>query len=698
MTTILIVEDDDTIRSNVTRLLKLEGYDIESAENGRLGLERARAVRPDVVISDISMPEMDGFELLQAIRKDSNLASTSVMLLTALDDRASMRRGMTAGADDYLAKPFTRVELLDALAGLLQKRGRIEASIESAVKAREEQLQRAFTEHLGGHSVPGRFDLTPPIGSITETVFDATVLFSDIRGFTSLAERLSSREVAELLNEYFERVCEPILKYGGQQLRFIGDGLMAVFADVPGGSPLAPARRAISAALGMTLATHEYRSWLAQRFAQRGLPPFAIGIGLHAGEVTICRLGTTGNKETTPIGDTVNVAARLQSASKELGWTVVASSLVLRQAGQGVQTGGITSLEVRGKNAFMEVAEVLGLAAGPEDQRHGLATLAERAGEVSEALRINSDITARAVKGALQSKLSALKDHQFGSGQESPSLKGYRLTRKIGSGGMTEVFLAEREADHRPVVLKVLDASGQGASDYLSRFIQEYAMLSRIRHPHVIAIYDQGFTDDLAYIAMEYFERGDLRPEITGGMKQHRALEVVTQVALALEAIHERGIIHRDLKPENIMRRADGSVALADFGIAKSTGAENFAFTQTRHGDVVGTPYYLSPEQAAGREIVPQTDLYSLGVMMFEMIAGYRPFRAETLDALLALHISAPTPVLPPADSALQPVVDKLMAKTPAERYPSARALLKDLALRQLGGTIPHQAAMGAGH
>jgi serine/threonine-protein kinase PpkA len=699
MTTILIVEDDDTIRSNVTRLLKLEGYDIESAENGRLGLERARAMHPDVVISDISMPEMDGFEMLEAIRGDSQLAATSVMLLTALDDRASMRRGMTAGADDYLAKPFTRIELLDALEGLLRKRGRIEASIETAVKVREEQLQREFTERLGGHSVPGRFDLGPPIGSITDTVLDATVLFSDIRGFTSLAERLSSREVAELLNEYFERVCQPILKHGGHHLRFIGDGLMAVFADMKGDSPLAPARRAVSAALGMTLATHEFRSWLAQRFVQRGLPPFAIGIGLHAGEVTICRLGATDNKETTAIGDTVNVAARLQAASKELGWTVVASSVVLRQAGQGVQTGGITSLEVRGKNAFTEVAEILGLNAGPEDQRHGLATLAERAGEVTEALRINSDITARAVKGALQSKLSAFKDHRFGSGAEAPSLKGYRLTRKIGSGGMTEVFLAVREADGFPVVLKVLEASGRGASEYLSRFIQEYALLSRIQHPHVIAIYDQGFTDDLAYIAMEFFERGDLRPEITGGMTQHRALEVVTQVALALQAIHERGIVHRDLKPENIMRRSDGSVALADFGIAKSTGDDNLALTQTRHGDVVGTPYYLSPEQAAGDDIAPQADLYSLGVMMFEMLAGYRPFRAETLDALLALHVSAPTPALPPASSALQPVIENLMAKVPGARYASARALLDDLALRQLGSTVTQPAATpGAQH
>jgi serine/threonine-protein kinase PpkA len=689
MTTILIVEDDDAIRNNVTRLLKLEGYDIASAINGREGLERARELRPDVVISDISMPEMDGFELLEKIRADKVLAATSVMLLTALDDRASMRRGMTAGADDYLAKPFTRVELLEALQGLLKKRGRIEESIQSAVQEREEHLTRAFTESLGGNRLPDKFGLEPPEGAVTDQVLQATVLFSDIRNFTSLAEKLSSSEVAELLTYYFERSCEPVLTNGGRNLKFIGDGLMAVFSDTLAGSPLPAARRAVSAALAMALAAHEFRGWLDRRFGPRGLPPFAIGVGLHAGEVTLCRLGTIQNKETTPIGDTVNTAARLEGASKELGWTVVASSAVLQQAGEGVQTGGMTSLAVRGRDGYVDVAEITGLVTNLEDKKHGMATLTERAEEVRAAVRINSEITARAVKGALKTKLSALKEHQFEPGGAPLRLKGYRLTRKIGSGGMTEVYLAVREEDGLPVVLKVLDAAGKATSEHLSRFIQEYTLMSRIDDPHVIRIYDQGFTDDHAYIAMEYFQRGDLRSELNSGMTQQRVLEIVVQVARALEAIHGRGIIHRDLKPENIMLRPDGSVALADFGVAKSMmHAESMALTQTRHGDVVGTPYYLSPEQASGHHITPATDMYSLGVMTYEMLTGQRPFRADSLDVLLAHHLNAPTPELPRAHEALQPVLDKLMAKKPQERYASARDLLIDLEERALLRTV----------
>ena len=137
------------------------------------------------------------------------------------------------------------------------------------------------------------------------------------------------------------------------------------------------------------------------------------------------------------------------------------------------------------------------------------------------------------------------------------------------------------------------------------------------------------------------------------------------------------------------MRRADGSVALADFGIAKSIlQQEIFALTQTRHGDVVGTPYYLSPEQASGQPITPLSDLYSLGVLMFEMLTGERPFRAESLELLLAQHVSAAPPVLPAPHAALQPVIERLMAKKPGDRYPSARALLAELEERSLSRTV----------
>ena len=156
-------------------------------------------------------------------------------------------------------------------------------------------------------------------------------------------------------------------------------------------------------------------------------------------------------------------------------------------------------------------------------------------------------------------------------------------------------------------------------------------------------------------------------------------------MAQPLEAVHAGGIIHRDLKPENVMLRADGSVALADFGVAKPLHKdESLGLAQTRHGEVVGTPYYLSPEQARGDPITPASDLYSLGVMFFEMLAGERPFSGETLELLLARHLNATPPRLPPDVAALQPVLVRLLAKSPADRYASARDFLDDLGRPEL--------------
>jgi CheY-like chemotaxis protein len=678
MTTVLVVEDDDAIRVNITRLLKLEGFEILAAIDGARGLEQARIARPDVVISDIGMPEMDGFALLEAIRGDAQLASTPVMLLTALDDRASMRRGMTAGADDYLAKPFTRVELLEALQGLLRRKGRLERRIEQAVGEREAHLRRAFSESVGGRKLPDKFGLDVPPGVVAHRVLQAVVLFADIRDFTRMAERLDSAEVAELLNGYFARCGEPALRHGGGHLKFIGDGMLAIFEQRDA------ARRAVAAALDMALAAQGFRGWLERRFPGRGLPPLAIGVGLHQGEVKLCRVGSPDAREEATVGEAVNVAARLEQSSRELGWTVVASREVLLDAGAGVQTGGMTSLPARAAGEHIEVAQIVGLDAGPAAAEAAPLMSGAASADIRAAVHANSEITARAVKGALQSRLSALRTHAFAPGQEPLRLRGYRLVRKIGAGGMTDVYLCEREQDGLPVVLKVLDA-GKRAAQHLSRFIQEYTLLSRIEHPNVVRIHDQGFTDDHAYIAMEYFARGDLRAELGAGMSRGRVLQVMEQVARALAAIHASGVIHRDLKPENIMRRADDTVALADFGIAKSLlQADRMGLSETRHGDVVGTPYYLSPEQAAGRDTTALSDLYSLGVVMYELLTGRRPYQAETLDLLLARHLHAPTPRLPDEHGQLQPVLDRLMAKSPRDRFGSAEAFLAELKSRGL--------------
>ncbi len=396
MTTILIVEDDAAIRTQIARLLRLQGYGTLEAADGAAAVASLRRGGVAAVISDVTMPGMGGFELVAAIRDDPALAATPVLLLTALGDRASMRRGMTSGADDYLVKPFAPEELVQALAGVLEKKARIADSIELAVQERVALLRRQLAAAAGARLRGDEYGLQPEAGATVDRQVEATVLFADIRNFTAVAEQLGSGGVAELLAAYFELACRPVLANGGVHVRFIGDGLMSMFVDGP--APIPAARRAVAAALGIALAAHEFRAWVEQRFA--GLPPFAIGIGLHAGEVTLCRLGSDEGAETTPIGDSVNVAARLEAASKELGWTVVASRAVTQLAGEGVQTAGAAALALRGRSEDIEVHEITGLLTTPQEQLLGFPSLDARGRAMRTAVAVNSALAAQSPDGS----------------------------------------------------------------------------------------------------------------------------------------------------------------------------------------------------------------------------------------------------------------------------------------------------------
>ena len=306
-----------------------------------------------------------------------------------------------------------------------------------------------------------------------------------------------------------------------------------------------------------------------------------------------------------------------------------------------------------------------------------------------EALRAAMDerkaaeITQRMARTAAYSDLNRPPEVARVSAGNSPNaqvieINGYHVIRKIGSGGMSTVYLVSRIEDQQEVVMKILDSKLCEDNEFLMRFIQEYGMISKIESRHIVKIYDQGFTDRHVYIAMEYFANGDLRGRIKSGVvNAEAAIELLAQIASALQAIHEHGIVHRDLKPENIMFRADGSLAIVDFGIAKMISDVN-SLTQTGH--ILGTPYYLSPEQGKGDALDGRSDLYSAGVMLFEMLAKKRPYIATTPIALVNKHINDPIPRLPAGLERYQPLIDILMAKNPSERFASARQLREYLA------------------
>ena len=276
----------------------------------------------------------------------------------------------------------------------------------------------------------------------------------------------------------------------------------------------------------------------------------------------------------------------------------------------------------------------------------------------------------------------------------------YLIGNRLGAGGMGEVWLAEDTRLERKVALKLLPPEFTTDADRLRRFVQEAKSASALNHPNIITIYEIGELDGAHFIATEFIDGVTLRQQITSGtLTLSAALDCAIQSATALAAAHEAGIVHRDIKPENVMLRRDGIVKVVDFGLAKLTErrtpagavgpvgvdkeAETRAKLSTDPGTVIGTPQYMSPEQARGQNVDARTDIFSLGVMLYEMIAGRPPFDGvNALDVISAILQKEPQPLKSqtveiPAE--LQRIINKALRKDREERYQTARDLLNDL-------------------
>jgi serine/threonine-protein kinase PpkA len=255
---------------------------------------------------------------------------------------------------------------------------------------------------------------------------------------------------------------------------------------------------------------------------------------------------------------------------------------------------------------------------------------------------------------------------------------GYTVVHIIGQGGQAQVFLAERDHDGLRVALKVLNRTLRNDPVFLQRFVREYKLVASVNSPYVARIYDQGFSGDHPYIAMEFLPSGTLAARIREGLTTRAALRIASQIAQALEAIHSRGIVHRDLKPANILFRADGRPVLVDFGLARDMRVNS---TLTVAGQFLATPRYMSPEQCLGRPIDARSDLYSLGAVLYEMITGRKIYDGANSAEVIAMHVNAPPPQLADLLSVHQPLLDRLLAKEPNERFQSAAEVVAEIGL-----------------
>lgn len=254
-------------------------------------------------------------------------------------------------------------------------------------------------------------------------------------------------------------------------------------------------------------------------------------------------------------------------------------------------------------------------------------------------------------------------------------IRGHRCIKQVGSGGMCTIYLAESERAGTVVVLKVFQQVPDVSERLVSfdRFLQEYEIVAGLKHQNIVRIYDLGIADDHAYIAMEHFPGGDLRQRMKTPLSSAAAVDYLRQIASALDAIHSVGVLHRDLKPANIMLRSDGSVCLIDFGLAK---ANMYEVELTGAREIFGTPYYMSPEQGHAEAIDARSDLYSLGVIFYEMLTGQKPYKGSSAMEVIYKHRRAALPAIPAEFAAFSNILNRLLAKSPADRFQSARELL----------------------
>lgn len=258
-----------------------------------------------------------------------------------------------------------------------------------------------------------------------------------------------------------------------------------------------------------------------------------------------------------------------------------------------------------------------------------------------------------------------------------PQIPGYTTEEQVGRGGMATVYLATQDSMKRKVALKVMLNHLGEDNVWAKRFIQEAQVVAQLSHPNIVPVFDVGEHQGQFYIAMEHMKGGSLKDLMEKDIPLRQAVKIIAGVAAGLDFAGEKGFVHRDIKPDNIMFRENGYPVILDFGIVKQKGASNSKMTQT--GMVVGTTSYMSPEQAQGKELDERSDIYSLGIMLYELLTGDVPFKGESDINVLMMHIKDPPPPLPGHLSVFQPLIDKCLAKKPQHRYLRASGLIGHL-------------------
>jgi CheY-like chemotaxis protein len=360
---IVVIEDDVHIRTLMVALLRRQGYDVAEAPDGEAGLELIVSHHPDLIVSDVQMPGMTGFQVLDEVRRNPELASTPVILLTALSDRVHMRHGMTAGADDYITKPFELSELSEAVYAQLNKRTQQNeaagTALQEALRRQQKNLSTLYEhrllEELGAGWQTGN-------GADDEKFEHATVLFADMASYSQLAQDLNGEELSQLVKRFYASAGDTVSLFGAFHIQFVGEGLLAIFVDSSDTESVNHGLRAGRASLALAESIYGMRHYLEAQYPGRSLPLFRVSIGLHCGPVVLTRIDdpVTGKpSQILPVGDAVSTAVLLQKQAMSMDWPVIASKTVLDGIAAPCRLGREAELQLPGRKDPLQAAELL---------------------------------------------------------------------------------------------------------------------------------------------------------------------------------------------------------------------------------------------------------------------------------------------------------------------------------------------------
>jgi class 3 adenylate cyclase len=533
----------------------------------------------------------------------------------------------------FTAGDFKLVQILCAPAANAILQGRIE---------RTSELKRYVSPQIAERVVSGgRIELTNKRAELT-------MFLVELKGFTEAAEETEPEESVEILNQYLSAMTEVVFEHEGTLDKFVLGSIFGFFGD-----PIAQEDHAIRA-VRMAEAMQTRFAELLTKWRLEGYKTFGLGIGIQTGYVTVGHIGSSNRTDYTAIGKNVVVAAKLAGMAEH---------------GQ-ILIGQRTFSKVRGKI------------------RAQFASTCDVGTQPVKVYNVEYDKPANPDAGDQQpDRLPSGDDNRALT--SSLVISHYRILSKLGQGGMGEVYKAQDLRLNRTVALKIVPSSRQDG-EVRRRLMREAKVLSSLNHPNIATIYDIGDYEGASFISMEYIDGRTLKAILDSeSLSPSQALDFAIPVADALRSAHEKNIIHRDIKPSNIMASDIGYIKVLDFGLATLASVSDtdteatVSNVLTQVGVACGTVGYMSPEQAMGVKLDQRSDIFSFGVVLYELITGARPFAGENAMAVLhAVIFDHPVPISrlqPEVPAELERVVNKTLQKKANERYQSFKETLVDL-------------------